>query len=316
MAKPIKGSNGLAVAVSTLWAVLRGLCILAALAVAVTWTFPPLRKVLEREGLLGPDAAMGVVAFLVFSVLATLEGLQRRFTALDKAQTSPRNGDLEILKGGTDVVYKEIKPFLKQRRWSGSHLTVDVLGFTLFSIVPRLRRWLTEGSLKKMTLKLHALNPEYIKSEGALPNRWAQDVEHNLDELKDFVQRYAAALTEQGATIEVYLYDHLPSVHGMRVGDHALYVSISDWNGDMVELPSEATFIKVSVHDTSDLAVQLRALYCNWVKAASSAPPVLVTGSPPEEPRHAAQQPGARTPVNAAEGDANARPAPAVTTGG
>ena len=184
-----------------------------------------------------------------------------------------RRMNRNFVRGGVDRVYDVVIPELKGRKSHRKRIEVDILGYTLYSVYHRLRGWHNSGILKNMTLNLHTLSCEFIKSNPALNNDWAKQAEDNIQTIIAFKDEFKDELSKNKTQINLFSYDHLPAVHGFRIGNGTLMMSFAKWRKGQIDDPGETEFEIIHSAQRTKRAQAMQKVFDNWIEAAQSYTP-------------------------------------------
>ena len=169
--------------------------------------------------------------------------------------------DDKLFRNGTHGIYDEVIKDITTQTNLGQHVTIDILGYTLFSVSPRLTEWKAKAILKNITFNLYHLEHAYIVASQDIDQNWAVLLSGHLSEIKSFQEKNGNFLKENAVHIRIYPFAHLPAIHGFRMSNGCIYLSLANWETDSYKMtrPDTSSFyLRLSADDHSEIANELR----------------------------------------------------------
>jgi hypothetical protein len=218
---------------------------------------PGIQDVAEDAGLddsRGLIIAVGVL--LLTSILLELQRLRRSVTpAITGRQhySDPKEMYNALIEKASEL--KDPEQF-----------RIDVLGLTLYSAWPELEFFLERPEVDRWTVRLATLSrKERIAARQWIPDTWPQESATTVAQVEDFRSRRGE---EHHHTIEIHEYDFAPAVHGFRLGNGDVFVSVLRWRDGAVLGKHRFPYDYVPAHDVSPEADAARRLFANWFERA------------------------------------------------
>lgn len=211
-----------------------------------------------------------VVIAMIFDTFFILNKVEHT-TEENSKKTSQVIANLEnkdVFVRGTDGIYEVVNQEFINRGESNQPISIDILGYTLFSVEPKLLLWYEKGYLKNLSVKVMYLNPEFIKTSKQIDPFWEERVKSNLAQINNFKKEKRSFLERNHVTIDLVPYNHIPGVHGFRFRGGKYFVSFSTWDIEgHIKLPTEDTYFIVENDDRTEKGRTLRKLMDNWFDA-------------------------------------------------
>jgi len=161
-----------------------------------------------------------------------------------------------------------------ERIRSSKERTLDVLGMTLYTAWPSLCFWLERMDTANWHVRLAAMDDPAGKLDYWVPERWKEQSKANLEAIRAIAEE--PALIQRGIAIEAYGYDFLPAVHGFRLGNGDVFISVLLWqpDGKLGYAPRPYSYLLVPGTDQTDAAHAYRMIFDAWFTRActTSAP--------------------------------------------
>ncbi|HEY2717680.1 MAG TPA: hypothetical protein VGI73_15815 [Solirubrobacterales bacterium] len=149
---------------------------------------------------------------------------------------------------------------------------IDVLGLTLFSAWPELEFFLERPTVHNWTVRLATLSAAATAPRPWVPESWPNEAANIVTQIKGF---RAAQGADQGHSVEIFEYGFMPVVHGFRLGNGDVFVSILRWRDRRLG-KHRFPYDYVPANDISPEAETTRALFENWftraMQSAGEAP--------------------------------------------
>lgn len=174
-----------------------------------------------------------------------------------------------LISKGPKMIYENVFSELKKFRLRKTTVNIDILGYTMFSVVDELRNFDKEKLLKKMNINLYHLSEQFINDSPDIDSMWAVRLKMNLSQIEQFKDEKKEHLEKNSVSINTIPYDHIPAVHGFSLDGGSKYIAFASWNKNkQIDHPDNSVYIKVRANDRSEKAERLNELFQNWVKAA------------------------------------------------
>ena len=157
----------------------------------------------------------------------------------------------------------EIHAYLgpKAHTLKGTERSADVLAVHLNSVWPNFSYMLERPETAGFTLRIAALQDPAGLLAPWIPATWHDDAKCHIESARSAA--LDPALRCRGIEIEVYEYNFLPAVRGVRLGNGDLVISFMLWDGDKgADHGSSSEFIP---HDDHSLGAEAaRELFNSW----------------------------------------------------
>lgn len=169
---------------------------------------------------------------------------------------------------GIKNVYQEITTVFDKRK-DDTHYTVEIIAYTSFTIEPELQVWKSNGYLHDMTLSIFHMNKEFIKNSSEIDFEWMSKVEHNTKLINEFINENATEFNSKNVKINLYEYNHIPGIHGVRIRNEKTVVSFSKWNlaNGHIKMPNDEEWFVINKEEVTNRGNLLNNLFDNWVTA-------------------------------------------------
>jgi len=184
---------------------------------------------------------------------------------LDNIGSNVKNETNEtIFEGGVIDIYGKIENEIICNQSKKSKILIDIIGYTLFSVAPKLNYWKNIGILKNISLNLYHIDINHITNSPLIKDTWKEKLKNNLQIIDLFIQDNEIYLEKNNIQINLIPYLHAPTVHGFKLGNGSMYVSFVSWeNGKVADPDFDSKFEIVKSNDSSRRAVYLRKLFNN-----------------------------------------------------
>lgn len=132
--------------------------------VGIFLRIPFFKSLLKSSGVDENELLIVLFSFVILSLSLIMFKISKKSDILiNKIDESKLDFDDKLFFEGTDGIYKQVNREMSVRKLIDKTVTVDIIGYTLFSVAPKLKVWKRAGILNNMTLNLCHLNSEYIK---------------------------------------------------------------------------------------------------------------------------------------------------------
>src|SRR6056297_370379 len=175
-----------------------------------------------------------------------------------------QTSSFEIING-TNEIYKFVYEHFKSRSNYKDTLSIDILGYTLFSVEPHLKSWLESDFLNNININLFHIDSIFAKESDSINNSWSPSVDHNINLIKSFVKNNREILDENHVTISLFPYKRIPGIHGFSFNNSKYFLSFSSWDtAGQINYPNTDRFFVLSEKDNSQEDYILKELFDNW----------------------------------------------------
>ena len=145
---------------------------------------------------------------------------------------------------------------------------LDLLGLTLYISWGQLLPWFKQETTKDWTINIYCISSieAKIHLKKYIPRDWIKDAENRTNQVKEFIEENRVNLEQREVKINFHCYDIIPAVHGFRLGNGKIYMSMTHWSNktSMLDYDSHPYEI-INPDDTSDLAQIKRSVFENWL---------------------------------------------------
>jgi hypothetical protein len=249
----------------------RGVLILGSLLVML-WLIEPIRAWIEEHHLISNDA---IIALCPLAILYGLRAIEKNnlhmheFFESETASVIPQ-GTLRVYEPLDEVITSTNEaPHLFEKRH-----TADILGITLYSAWAKLQIYLEDEKFRHWDITLACLSPDFAASDKSIPSDWKSEVGVRIDEIRSFVDEWRSRLESRDVSVRLYVYGHLPAIHGFRIEHDHIFCSYIHWQGAKLAKPHQF-YEYIPTQNRSPRAQHYRAMFDNWLTAAHRSPPVI-----------------------------------------
>ena len=196
-------------------------------------------------------AVVIVMIFDTFVLLNVMQSTSDETLANSKAILEQLNPNIkEVYTTGTDGIYEEVKKEFNERKNFETVLEIDIIGYTMFSVEPKLKDWQNLGYLKNVRINLIYLDSNFISNSDLINPIWKQRVIDHVGQINKFIEEHRSELRKNNVTIKLTSYNHIPGIHGFRFRDGRYFVSFSMWDIDnKIKLPTDAQYFILNKDD-------------------------------------------------------------------
>lgn len=221
--------------------------------------FPGIEEVAGKIGLENSTRLRTAIGILVLaSILLEMRQLNRRVTpAITGRQhySDPKEMYNALIERAAGIVNPD------QHR-------IEVLGLTLFSAWPELEFFLERPEVRGWKVKLATLSRAAGAPPQWVPKSWPGESATTVTQVDEFRARQGV---DHDHEVEVFEYRFTPVVHGFRLGNGDVFISILRWRDGHLG-KHRFPYDYVPADDISPEADAARALFKNWFdRAVSSA---------------------------------------------
>lgn len=252
--------------------------ILTAITFGLFYNYDPVKKFIKEKLFNDPTTSDQAILVSYFSVIIGIlliilfklgRKMEKLFVTFDDTSTKV---DKKLFHGGTNNIYSDVDNEMTERRLQNLKLNIDIIGYTLFSVSPKLEQWKQENKLSNLTLNLYHLDSSFIKESKDIDPAWEHKLKSCLDEINSFKQSNAQFLKRRKVAINLKPYSFIPAVHGFKLGNGSIYMSVAYWNDDFkIGHPNYVSkYIKIEPGDKTQFAHEIRRLFNNWLSKAKN----------------------------------------------
>lgn len=238
------------------------------------WLIEPIRARVEH--VIGDKGVVAICALAILYVLRTTERLSDRIDHFVAAE------ERSVIPDGIVKVYQELDDALERLadrmppRFGNGRRSLDILGITLFTAWDHLQPQLKKRTFCDWEVTFACISPEFAKREPAVPAEWADALPGRIRDITDFIKKNKAELEQRNVTVRLFLYEHLPAVHGFHLEPDDLFCSYIHWEGEELAKPFQF-YEHFPTANRSPRAMEYRALFANWLERAHGKGAVPVT---------------------------------------
>lgn len=145
------------------------------------------------------------------------------------------------------------------------HKSIDVLGLTLYSAWPQFSFWLQNEDVSDWSVRAAVLDPDV--EVPAVSSAWSVEARGKIEAIERFASR--REIVRRRISIDVRTYAFTPGVHGFRLGNGDVYLSVVHWDDDGDVVASEGiSYQYVAAADRRPSAEGTRRLFDSWFAQA------------------------------------------------
>jgi len=251
--------------------VILGLSIFLTLFFTILLRIPKIKAILGIAGISNSELTISASGILVITFsLLIWKVFVKTDSLIRKIDDSKLDYDEKLLFGGTDGIYNIVNKEMRVRKVLREKITVDIIGYTLFSVEPKLKTWKDLGILNNLTLNLCHLDYDFMLDNEQIPTSWPERLKSYLKGIEDFLKKNESFLKDNNVEINFYPYSHIPSVHGFKLANGSMFMSFAIWDNSQIIQPNNSVFLHLEGNDYSKTARQLKFLFNNWLKKSKS----------------------------------------------
>ncbi|MFL6123750.1 hypothetical protein [Actinophytocola sp.] len=231
------------------------------LLLVVMLRIPWLTQVLNKIGFTDFGAVVQtIVVVILVSVFFDVRGIAERTeekTVLSRHLADPM----------------DVYPLLHERAKNitrPSDKQLDVLGMTLYTAWPSVRFLLNRPELNGWSVRLAALVHGERRLTPYVPKDWFRDSRTHLNSILACGRQ--APIRERGIKLEPFGYDFMPAVHGFRLGNGDLFISLLLWQTDGKLGFEGYSYEFIPAEDRSPTAETAREVWDTWFTRAVTTP--------------------------------------------
>ncbi|WP_222982484.1 hypothetical protein [Flagellimonas meishanensis] len=189
---------------------------------------------------------------------------------LEKLEETKLDFDDKLNFEGTDGIYKSVNEEMKKRKILTDKVTIDIIGYTLYSVQPKIIEWKKMGLLKNIEINICHLDPSFIENNEQFDKTWSTHLKMYLKSIGIFIKDNELELRNNKVKFNFYPYKHNPGVHGFRLSNGSLFMSFANWDGGIIEQPTNSVFVHLRPNENSQMAFRMRLLFRNWLEKSKS----------------------------------------------
>ncbi len=171
-----------------------------------------------------------------------------------------------------DDALTALKAVMEEARTT-KEMRLDVVGISLTSTWPLVRRWLDNGKFDGWDFRFAATTSSVNPS---CPQRWASEGRETLTRIVKYSE--AQRITERRIQIAAYEYQHVPAIHGFRTGSGDIFMTTLTWSISATKPPQlrsyPAAYEHIHPSDDSAYARERRRVFEAWCDAAFASEPL------------------------------------------
>lgn len=184
--------------------------------------------ILARQFFPNPVVQNSILATLGLLVLNLLFELHGAVLKAEKPRTYP-----ELYEAIPDM-----KEYLGRFLRAKEPVSVMGIGMGMGHAVPlmanTLAQLLTSPDRVCLRLEMAMLDPEWEELERINPG-WVVGAASSLERIQEFKKSYQEEMLRRGWKFDVYLYRHMPNLHGVLIMDKVLFLSSCYWRDGVLQ---------------------------------------------------------------------------------
>ncbi|MDW7691006.1 hypothetical protein R9C00_20370 [Flammeovirgaceae bacterium SG7u.111] len=214
--------------------------------------------------------------------LETAKKIYKYLVSLKSKHDPNSNGIIRVLEektlswkiiNGTDAIYKVVEQEFNHRTNFNDILKIDILGYTLFSVVTQIEGWLDQDFLNNVEMNLFYIDPSFAEKSSSINSSWKKSIDTNIDIINGFKEENQKILNTKNVNINLYSYTKTPGVHGFCFNDTKYFFSFASWDEKgQIKYPRTDKFFLLNEEDGSSSGKILKDLFKNWKEYNYSKP--------------------------------------------
>lgn len=251
--------------------------------VLVLWLVEPTRAWLTAHHLVDMETIVGFSTLAILFMLHAFKEQSDRFAILFEEE------EQSIIPQGVTRVYEKVQPLIDALTLGrGFHLgrtrrTLDILGIYLFTAWSNLQIYLDDARFTDFEISLACMEPQYALDDPSIPDEWGVEARARIEAIKSYLGRKQEELAARNVVVNLYLYKHLPAVHGFRIEKEEVFCSFIHWEGTQICKPFQF-YEHFTAANRSTRAEFYRELFENWLLSACAGGPLAIE---PDAAHHA-----------------------------
>lgn len=243
--------------------------------VLLLWLVHPVRDWMQRQQWMDLEGVVALCALAIMFGLRSIERLNKRVDHFFDAE------ERSIIRDGTAKVYEALYAAIDRHcddlipRLGRDRKSLDVLGITLFSAWHHLQPQLAKKTFRDWDVTFACMSPEFARDEPWVPTEWADEVAGRIRDISEFTRKSKAELKKRNVTLRLFVYDHLPAVHGFRIERDEIFCSYIQWEGEKLAMPFQF-YEHFPATNRSVRTLKYRELFTNWLVRAHTRGPYLI----------------------------------------
>lgn len=259
--KARRRERGISFRTRRIWEIVTTTFALVTAVYLVLNTIGPTRALLEKYVVkLNVEVLAAFVAIMLEVAIIAIYQLGREVRRLT-SRLEPDTGTRMFPDIGSVIRHIQAESSQLRRR----DRSLEVLGLTLNTAWPQLVTWLISSGTTHWRIRLHCLDPDFLRGCAELPDHWAEEVERIRGRIGRTLEQEKLAIQEQQIQFDVEYYACVPIVHGFRCGNGDIYISYLQWTSSGAPRPFE--FYELVRHDdNTERAEYYRLLFDSWLE--------------------------------------------------
>ena len=236
----------------------------------VLWLIDPVRDWLVANRLMDIERVVGLCAL---SILFSLRAIERLNTRVDRFVASEEES---IILDGTAKVYEAVDDVIERccdsprPRSNEGRRQLDILGITLFSAWDHLQPLLKKPTFRDWDVTFACMQADYAKAQASVPPEWSEPLPARLRDITDFVKKSKADLDKRNVRVRLFVFEHIPAIHGFRIEQEEVFLSYIHWEGQDLAKPFQF-YEHFAAGNRSMRATQYRELFANWLERSHAS---------------------------------------------
>ena len=233
----------------------------------IAWAIPSVRTILDSSGFFDEKTVLAIVGLgLLLTVMGLVE-LQASFEKLNNRIDSimPRDSSCFIEGGGSEVGVM-IGPLMSDMKRRATR-KVDLLGMTLDTGWAHIKDWVESDGFESIVINVHSISPKFAAANSHLINAsTVKSAELYSNLAASYIDLHEEDLKSKEIELNIFLYDNLPPIHGILLGNGGLFIANADWGLPPGPSSKQPCFEFFSLSDKSPRALANRSLFDSWLK--------------------------------------------------
>lgn len=139
---------------------------------------------------------------------------------------------------------------------------LDIIGVTLYGALPALSSWLNRPETVGWRVRLATFHDPTGRLAAWIPSSWSDEAKMNMKVARTTAN--SQELRQRGNEMEIYEYDFLPAVRGVRLGNGDLVISFMHWEPDGQASSPGLPYEYIPHNEETRGAESLRLMFDTW----------------------------------------------------
>jgi hypothetical protein len=240
--------------------------IIVLLILAILYSIPLSRSWLLAIGIIDDQTILGIIGFSIAIAVYSLSSIQGDIRELSRYVHS-RFETSSLLMGGPIQVNQMVSEMIPHIRESEQRY-IDILGMTLDTAWPMIRHWIGREEIRDCEIRMYCIDPLFaMENKRLIGDEVANTVKDISNKVDEYIVQNHDVLGEKNIEISLGFFRTLPPIHGVMLGNGALFLALAQWiGGAPVNHGAPTIYEYFSSEDGTPRAIVYRNLFRRWVE--------------------------------------------------